>query len=78
MHTINLQILLVTFTIKEPSEKSKIEHFAKIVDCFCKTLHIRCLTGYEYASDETKQNTGVLPFISQKIRSAITASFFRF
>ena len=24
MHTINLQILLVTFTIKEPSEKSKL------------------------------------------------------
>ena len=55
-----------------------MEHFSKVVGCFCKALHIRCFTGYEYASDETKQNTGMLPFISQKVRSAISGSLFHF
>ena len=65
-------------TYLEPSEKSKMEHFSKVVGCFCKALHIRCFTGYEYASDEPKQNAGMLPFISQKIRSEISASLFHF
>ena len=30
--------------------------------------------GYEYASDKTKQNPGVLSFISQKIRTAVSAN----
>ena len=30
--------------------------------------------GYEYASDKTKQNPGVLSFISQKMRTAVSAN----
>ena len=30
--------------------------------------------GYEYASDKTKQNPGVLSFISQIIRTAVSAN----
>ena len=42
-----------------------------------KTLHIICFTGLRiclYASDKTKQNPGVLSFISQKIRTAVSAN----
>ena len=53
---------------------------AKIADCiqpltiFAKHFLLGASQGYEYASDKTK-NTGVLSFISQKIRTAISANF---
>ena len=54
-----------------PSETPRMELFPKIVDCiqpltiFAKHF-IFVSQGYEYASEKTKQNTGVLSFISQK------------
>ena len=56
--------------------------FAKIFGCnqplafFAKHFILGVLQGYEYASDKTKQNPGALSFISQKIRTAISANFF--
>ena len=66
----------------EPSEASKMEPFAKLVDCFqlltilAKLFVLGVSQGYEYASDKTKQNPSALTFISQNIRTAITANFF--
>ena len=66
----------------EPSEASKMELFAKIVDCtqpltiFAEHFILFLSQGYEYAFDKTKQNSGVLSFISQKIRTAISANLF--
>ena len=34
--------------------------------------------GYEYASDKTKQNPGVLSFVSQIISCPISANLFHF
>ena len=59
-----------------------MELFAKIVHCiqpltiFAKHFKLFVSQGYEYASDKTKQNTGVLSFISQKIKTAISANLF--
>ena len=59
-----------------------MELFTKIVDCiqpltiFTKHFMLFFLQGYEYASNKTQQNPGVLSFISQKIRTAISANFF--
>ena len=56
--------------------------FAKIVDCiqpltiFVKQFKLGISQGYEYVFDKTKQNPGPLPFISQKIRTAISANLF--
>ena len=57
----------------------------KIVDCiqtlviFAKHYFILSVSqGYEIASDKTKQNPAALLFISQKIRTAISANFFHF
>ena len=62
----------------EPSETSKMEFFAKNIwvyfDYFCKTVLVICFTNTKY--DKTKQNPGVLLFISQKIRTAISANLF--
>ena len=61
-----------------------MELAAKIVDCiqpltiFAKHFILDVSQCYEYAPDKTKQNPGALSFISQKIRTAISASFFRF
>ena len=58
--------------------------FPKIVDCiqpliiFSKHFTLGVSLGYEYASDETKQNPGALSFISQKNRAAISENFFHF
>ena len=66
----------------EPSETSNMDLFTKIVDCiqlltiFTKHFMLFVLQGYEYASNKTQQNPGVLSFISQKIRTAISANFF--
>ena len=66
----------------EPGEASKMELFAKIVDCtqpltiFAEHFILFLSQGYEYAFDKTKQNSGVLSFISQKIRTAISANIF--
>ena len=35
-------------------------------DYFCKTLYIICFAGVWICLDKTKQNPGVLPFITQK------------
>ena len=59
-----------------------MELFAKIVDCiqpltiFSKHFILFVSQGYEYASDRTKQNPGILSFISQKISTAISANLF--
>ena len=56
--------------------------FAKIVDCiqpliiFAKHFMLFVLQGYEYASNKTKKTPGVLSFISQKIKTAISANLF--
>ena len=46
------------------------------VDYFCKTLHIISFRGLWICFDKTKQNPIVLSFISQKIRTAISAKLF--
>ena len=52
--------------------------FAKVVDClqlltiFVEHFILYVSQGYEHASDKAKQNPGMLSFISQKIRIAIT------
>ena len=59
-----------------------MELFAKIVDCiqsltiFAEHVILFVLQFYEYASDNTKQNPGVLSFILKKIRTAISANLF--
>ena len=56
--------------------------FAEIVDCiqlstiFTKHYILDVSQGYEYASNKTKENPGVLPFISQKIRTTISVNLF--
>ena len=64
----------------EPSETSKVKLFIKniwlylSVDYFCKTLHIIFSTGLWKCLDKTKQNSGLLSFISLKIRTAISVN----
>ena len=59
-----------------------MEIFAEIVDCiqlstiFVEHPILGVSQGYEYISNKTKQNPGALSFISQKIRTAISASYF--
>ena len=66
----------------EPSKTSKMELFAKIVDCiqpltiFTEHFILFVSQGYEYVSDKTKQNPGVLSFTSEKIRTEISANLF--
>ena len=56
----------------------------KTVDCiqtlviFAKQFILSVSQGYEMASDKAKQNPGALLFISQKVRTAISANFFHF
>ena len=56
----------------------------KIVDCiqtlviFAKHFILSVSQGYEIASDKTKENPAALLFISQKIRTAVSANFFHF
>ena len=60
-----------------------MELFANIVD-FIQPLNIFAkhsilhVSQGKFASNKTKQNLGALSFISQKIRTAIAASFFYF
>ena len=67
-----------------PREASKMALSAKIVDCiqpltiFAKHFLLGASQGFENASDKTKENTGALPFISQKITTAISANFSHF
>ena len=59
-----------------------MELFVKIVDCiqlltiFGKHFILFISQGYEYASDKTKQNLGVVSFILQKIGIAISVNYF--
>ena len=61
-----------------------MEHLEKIIDCtqpltiFAKHSILGVSQGFEYASDKTKQNHGVLSLISQKITTGISANFFDF
>ena len=60
----------------ERSETFKMEIFPKIVNSFqplaifAKHIKLFVSQGYKYASDKTKQNSGVFSFISQKTRNA--------
>ena len=71
-------------TYSEPSETSKMEFSAKIVDCiqpltsFAKHFALGVPQGHEYTSDKAKQNHGALSLILQKMRTAISANFFHF
>ena len=61
-----------------------MEFFAKMFYCiqplaiFAKHFILGVSQSYEYVSDKTKQNSCALSFISQKIKSAISANFFQF
>ena len=63
----------------ESSQTSKMELFAKTVDCiqpltiFVKLSIFGVSQGYECASDKTKQKSGAYSFILHKIRNAISA-----
>ena len=67
-------------TSSEPSETSKMEFSAKIVDCIqpltisAKHFVIGVSQGYEYVSDKAKQNPGALSLIPQKIRTVISGN----
>ena len=67
----------------EPSKTSKVELFANIVDCiqplnsFAKHSILGVSQG-RCASGKTKEKLGALSFISQEIRTAISADFFHF
>ena len=67
----------------EPSKTSKMELFAKIVNCiqplaiFGKHFILGISQGYKYTSNKTKQKLGALSLISQKVRTAIPANFMR-
>ena len=62
----------------EPSKTSKMELFAKIVNCiqplaiFGKHVILGISQG-----NKTKQKLGALSLISQKVRTAIPANFMR-
>ena len=65
----NRKSLWIIRDYSEPSETSKTELFAKIVDCIQEPLTISAehfilgvSQGYEYTSDNTKQNPGSLFF----------------
>ena len=60
-------------TYSEPSETSKMELFGKIVDYISTVLGAS--QGCEYASHKTKQNPSAMSFLSQKIRTAVSANF---
>ena len=57
-------------TYSEPSETSKMELSAKMVDCiqrftiYAKHLILRVSQGYEYASNKTNQNPAALSLFS--------------
>ena len=67
----------------ELSQTSTMELFAIIVDCiqpltiFAKDSILSVSQG-RCASGKTKEKLGALSFISQKIRTAISADFFHF
>ena len=68
--------------MQNPVKHLRQVFFAKIVDCiqpltiFAKHFILFVSQGYEYASEKTEQNLGVLSFISQKIRTIISANLF--
>ena len=53
-------------TYSESSETSKMELSVKIVDRIQKHFILGVWQGYEYASDQAKQNPGALSPIPQK------------
>ena len=61
-----------------------MELFAKISDCihpltiFARHSILCVSQAYEYVVDKAKQKPGMLSFISQKIRTEISADFFYF
>ena len=71
-------------TYSEPSEITRMELFAKLVNCiwsltiFAKPFISFVSQGYGYASDKTKQNPCVFFFISQKIRCSLCKFIFKF
>ena len=68
----------------EPNETSKMELSAKEIDCiqpliiFTKHFILDDSQGYEYASDNAKENPSALSLIPQIIRTAIPANFLLF
>ena len=70
-------------TYSEPSKISKIEAFANLVECilsltiFAKYSILGVSQG-RCASGKSKEKLGALLFISQKIRTTISADFFQF
>ena len=69
-------------TYPEPSQTFEMELSAKAVDdiqsltIFTKSFILDLSQGSEYASENNKQNSGAIVFISQKIKSSISADFF--
>ena len=55
---------------------AKIVYYIQPLTIFAKHFILFVLQGYEYASDKVKQKPGVLPFISQNIRTEISANLF--
>ena len=61
-----------------------MEFSTKIVDCiqlltiFANHSILGVSQGYEYVSDNAKQNSGALSLIPQKIMTTISANFFHF
>ena len=59
-----------------------MKFFAKTVDCIqpltivAKHFILFVSQGYQYSSDKTKQNPGVLSFNSPKIKTALSANLF--
>ena len=74
----------ISETYSELSEISKMEFSTNIIDCihpftiFAKHFILGVSQGYEYVSDNAKQNPDALSLIPQKIRTAISVNFFHF
>ena len=56
----------------------KIVEYIQTLVIFAKHFILSVSQGYETESDKSKQNPGALFFISQKIRTAISANLFHF
>ena len=70
-------------TYSEPSKITKMEPFAYFVECFLPLTifakhSISGVSQGRYASGKSNEKLGALLFISQKIKTAISAVFFHF
>ena len=73
----------IRYILKNYVETSKMELFANIVGCFQPLIIFakRSMLGISQgrcASGKTKEKLSALSFISQKIRTAISADFLHF